>query len=94
MADGTFLRQWGGRGAGPGQFSHPFDVAVKGNEVLVADGLINHRVQVFGLDGTFVLQWGGKGVGPGHVKQACGVAVVGGEVVVCDLLNHRVQVFK
>ena len=44
--EGVFLRQWGSRGAGPGQFNCPSAVAVNGSEVLVCDGG-NHRVQVF-----------------------------------------------
>ena len=44
--DGTFVRQWGSEGAGPGQFSRPAGVAVVGDEVIVGDAG-NHRVQVF-----------------------------------------------
>ena len=53
--DGTFVRQWGGRGAGPGQFNVPRGVAVVGDAVIVCDAG-NHRVQVFGRDGDFVRQ--------------------------------------
>ena len=44
--DGTFVRQWGGMGDGPRQFSQPGGVAVVGNEVIVCDSG-NHRMQVF-----------------------------------------------
>ena len=44
--DGTFVRQWGGKGAGPGQFNRSDGVAVVGDEVVVCDAG-NHRVQVF-----------------------------------------------
>ena len=90
--DGTFVRQWGDEGEGPGQFSNPRGVAVVGGEVVVSDGL-NYRVQVFGWDGTLVRQWGGEGDGPGQFKYPWGVAVKGNEVIVTDSLNHRVQVF-
>ena len=44
--DGTFVRQWGGEGAGPGQLDGPCGAAMVGGEVLVCD-TGNHRVQVF-----------------------------------------------
>ena len=43
--DGTFVRAFGGRGAGNGQFAFPRGLAVDGGRVLVADQ-DNHRVQV------------------------------------------------
>ena len=82
--DGTFVRQWGGEGAGSGQFSNPIcGLAVVGGEVIFCDYL-NHRVLVFGWDGTFVRQWGGEGDGPGQFKRPIGVAVKGNEVIVVE----------
>ena len=90
--DGTFLRQWGSEGEGPGQFDYPSAVAVHGEEVIVC-GRGNHRMQVFGLDGTYRRQWGTFGEGQGQFNGPAGVAVHGEEVIVCDSNNYRLQVF-
>jgi DNA-binding beta-propeller fold protein YncE len=51
--DGKFIKSWGQKGAGPGQFATVRSIAVdaQGN-VYVADGG-NHRVQVFDNNGTY-----------------------------------------
>lgn len=51
---GRFVKSWGGKGAGPGQFqvAHGIDIDAKGL-LWVADRE-NQRVQVFDADGTFV----------------------------------------
>lgn len=56
---GKFIRQWGTRGNGPGQFNLPHAVQVdsKGN-VYVGDRE-NFRIQVFTADGTFIRQMTG-----------------------------------
>ena len=52
--DGTFIKSWGGKGAGPGQFqvAHGIDIDANGR-LWVADRE-NQRVQVFEPDGMFV----------------------------------------
>lgn len=61
--DGTWVRQWGSQGNGPGQFHGPTALAItKAGEVVVVD-YANHRVQVFRLDGTFLRAWGSEGSG-------------------------------
>ena len=90
--DGTYLRQWGRRGGGDGQFKFPFGIAVYGDEVYVT-GAYNHRVQVFDLDGTYLRQWGGYGIGDGQFKFPHGIAVYVDEVYVTDYSGNRVQVF-
>jgi DNA-binding beta-propeller fold protein YncE len=51
--DGKYLKEWGGKGSGQGQFDMPYSIATdaKGN-VYVAD-LGNKRIQVFDNDGAF-----------------------------------------
>jgi sugar lactone lactonase YvrE len=51
---GRFVKSWGGKGSGPGQFqvAHGIDIDAKGL-LWVADRE-NQRVQVFDADGTFV----------------------------------------
>jgi streptogramin lyase len=55
--DGNWLKSWGDRGSGPGQFITPHSIATdaQGN-VYVADRG-NHRIQVFDGDGKFLRQF-------------------------------------
>ena len=55
--DGNWLKSWGDRGKGPGQFNTPHSIALdaKGN-VYVADRG-NRRIQVFDGDGNFLRQF-------------------------------------
>lgn len=58
-----FVKSWGGRGSGPGQFHDPTGVAVADAELFVADAR-NGRIQVFDLDGNFKREFGSPGDGP------------------------------
>lgn len=55
LTDLKFVRAWGTRGYGPGQFSNPRGVCVdeSNGRVFVAD-IGNNRVQELQLDGTFI----------------------------------------
>jgi DNA-binding beta-propeller fold protein YncE len=55
--DGKFIKWWGGKGTGPGQFDQPHSIALdsKGH-VYVADRS-NNRIQIFDADGKFLNQW-------------------------------------
>jgi DNA-binding beta-propeller fold protein YncE len=59
--DGKFVKEWGRRGTGQGEFHIPHSIVVdrQGN-VYVADRE-NYRVQVFDADGKFKTQWTGLG---------------------------------
>nr|WP_224013297.1 peptidyl-alpha-hydroxyglycine alpha-amidating lyase family protein [Paraburkholderia tropica] len=55
--DGNWLKSWGDRGTGPGQFHTPHSIAVDAqNRVYVADRS-NRRIQVFDTDGRFLRQF-------------------------------------
>ena len=56
-ADGKFLKAWGRRGTGPGEFHtvHTIDVAANGT-VYVGDRS-NSRIQVFDPEGGFLAEW-------------------------------------
>ncbi len=60
--DGKFLKSWGGKGAGAGQFqvAHGIDIDAKGL-LWVADRE-NQRIQIFQQDGTFVREIKYKGL--------------------------------
>jgi NHL repeat len=54
--NGNWLKSWGDRGNGPGQFNTPHSIATDANgNVYVADRG-NHRIQVFDGDGKFLRQ--------------------------------------
>ena len=61
-ADGAFIKSWGGKGAGPGQFqvAHGIDIDAQGR-LWVADRE-NQRIQVFEPDGTYVREIEYKGL--------------------------------
>ncbi len=103
--DGSFIRKWGSKGQGDGQFNVPASVAVLARSqdrgyptqdlVFVAD-LCNYRVQVFGLDGTFIRKWGTPGSEDGQFKGPHGIAVhpTRDLIFISDCDNHRIQAFR
>ena len=87
--DGTFQRQFGTCGSGPGQLDCPYGLALTGDEQLYVCDFLNHRVQVFGLDGSHVRSWGSYGTGAGEFKYPVGLALDEECVYVCDQYNRR-----
>lgn len=79
-SDGNFVKAWGSKGAGPGEFETPHGVAVDGEgRVYVADRT-NSRVQIFDADGEFLSEWKSDEIG-----RPWGVDVTSdGNVVVAD----------
>jgi YYY domain-containing protein len=84
--DGGFLGGWGGRGSGPHGFNELCAVAIRGEDLYVADTW-NGRVQAYALSGEFRTSAIGL-YGPR------GIAVDGrGRVWVTDSGNHRIVVY-
>jgi DNA-binding beta-propeller fold protein YncE len=55
--DGKFIKWWGGKGTGPGEFDMPHSIAIDSRgRVYVADRS-NNRIQIFDQDGKFLNQW-------------------------------------
>ena len=55
--DGTFIKAWGRRGPGPGEFDTPHSIAIDSRgRIFVADRS-NSRMQIFDQDGRFIDQW-------------------------------------
>ncbi len=103
--DGSFVRKWGSKGHGDGQFSRPFGVAVlarsqdRGHptqDLVYVTDRETQRVQVFDPKGLFITKWGSKGSGPGQFDGLWGVAVH----PTLDLIFtsednlHRIQAFR
>jgi tripartite motif-containing protein 71 len=68
---GGFVRQWGGAGAGKGQFDDMIGIAVSGGFVYVAEPT---RIEEFDLEGAFVREWGGAGHGEGRLNEVRALA--------------------
>jgi DNA-binding beta-propeller fold protein YncE len=91
--DGAVLGEWGGHGAGPGQFSGPFGVTLdQRNAIYVVDQL-NGRIQKFSPEGVFLAAWGGAGAAGGQLRTPFGAASVPRGVYVADFGNDRVLLF-
>jgi sugar lactone lactonase YvrE len=55
--DGAFVKAWGRKGSGPGEFDVPHTLVIdKRGRVLVGDRS-NRRIQIFDQDGAFIDQW-------------------------------------
>jgi DNA-binding beta-propeller fold protein YncE len=56
--DGHFIKSWGRKGGGPGEFDEPHDIFIGGsqNRVYVADRR-NRRIQVADQEGNFIAAW-------------------------------------
>jgi DNA-binding beta-propeller fold protein YncE len=94
-SDGQLVMRWGQRGAAPGEFQFPHDIALdKAGNVYVAD-FGNNRIQKFTADGKFLTAWGKLGPKNGEFNYPWGVAVdPQNRVWVADMANHRLQVFS
>ena len=60
--DGTFIKSWGGKGTGPGQFQVAHGIAIDAKGLLWVADRENQRIQVFEQDGTFVREMKYKGL--------------------------------
>jgi DNA-binding beta-propeller fold protein YncE len=55
--DGKFIKWWGGKGTGPGQFDTPHSIAIDSKGLLYVADRANNRIQIFDQDGKFINQW-------------------------------------
>lgn len=55
--DGTYLKAWGQRGAGPGEFATPHSLAFDSQGRLFVGDRGNGRIQIFTQEGTFLEEW-------------------------------------
>ena len=62
-AEGKYDFEWGGKGAGPGQFNLPHGVAVDAKGQVIVCDRSNARLQVFDPRGKFLTEWKGPLIG-------------------------------
>jgi hypothetical protein len=55
--DGKFLKSWGKKGMGPGEFDVIHTLAFDSRGRLFVGDRQNNRIQIFDQDGTFIAQW-------------------------------------
>ncbi len=59
--EGRFIKAWGRKGSGPGEFDVPHSLAFDGQGRLLVADRSNKRIQVFDQEGTFITNWSGFG---------------------------------
>jgi sugar lactone lactonase YvrE len=55
--DGTFIKAWGKKGVGPGEFEAPHALAMDSRGRLFVGDRGNNRIQIFDQDGRFIEEW-------------------------------------
>jgi sugar lactone lactonase YvrE len=55
--DGKFIKAWGKKGSGPGEFDTPHSIAMDSKGRLFVADRVNNRIQIFDQDGKFIDQW-------------------------------------
>jgi sugar lactone lactonase YvrE len=55
--DGKFIKAWGKKGTGPGEFSYPHGLAMDSAGRLFVADRENNRIQIFNQDGKFLAEW-------------------------------------
>ena len=55
--DGTFIRQWGARGTGPGEFAAAHSIKIDDEDRLYIADRENQRIQIFDTEGQFLDEW-------------------------------------
>ncbi len=55
--DGKFIKAWGKKGAGPGEFETPHALAMDSRGRLFVGDRGNNRIQIFDQDGKFLEEW-------------------------------------
>ena len=55
--DGAFIKAWGRKGSGPGEFDVPHTIAIDSIGRLFVGDRNNNRIQIFDQNGTFLEEW-------------------------------------
>ena len=55
--DGQFIKAWGKKGSGPGEFNVPYTLAFDSRGRLFVGDRSNSRIQIFDQDGNYLEEW-------------------------------------
>ena len=55
--DGKFIKAWGKKGSGPGEFNIPHTIALDSQGRVFVGDRGNNRIQIFDQDGNFLEEW-------------------------------------
>lgn len=55
--EGKFIKEWGRKGSGPGEFSEPHTIAMDSRGRLFVGDRENNRIQIFDQDGRYLDEW-------------------------------------
>ena len=55
--DGTYVKEWGRKGSGPGELSEPHTIAMDSRGRLFVGDRQNNRIEIFDQDGRFLAEW-------------------------------------
>ncbi|MEQ1858660.1 MAG: 6-bladed beta-propeller [Chthoniobacteraceae bacterium] len=92
--DGNWLRNFGRKGEGRGEFFYPVGICTDADENLYICEYGGHdRVQKFTREGEWLAEFGSFGTGRGQFQRPSGLAWHDGKVFVADAINNRVLVF-
>ncbi len=84
--EGKFVREWGRKGTGPGEFNLPHAICLDDRGRVYVGDRENDRVQVFDPDGQFLAQWRQTGAPYGLFRTPAG------RLFVADGRAHWVRV--
>ena len=56
-SDGKFIKSWGHKGSGPGEFFAPHTIAIDSRGRLFVGDRSNNRIQIFDQDGNYIDTW-------------------------------------
>jgi DNA-binding beta-propeller fold protein YncE len=55
--DGTFVKEWGKKGSGPGEISEPHTIALDSRGRVFVGDRENNRIQIFDQEGKLLAEW-------------------------------------
>ena len=89
--EGVFLRSWGVKGKGDGEFDNPSGLLIIEDVVFVVDTM-NHRIQKYDLDGAYIGAWGSEGSDKLQLKYPWGITTGNSEdIYITDWGNDRIE---
>jgi DNA-binding beta-propeller fold protein YncE len=67
--NGTFVKSWGSKGTGDGQFDLPISLVIDSKGNIIVNDLGNSHIQKFDTNGKFIMKFGSTGTGDGQFSQ-------------------------